>query len=304
MRAHQNLNGRTPAEVWQGIEIYTKLSLAHSRHLERAGVNTYKDFIVMKTSFNPWLVTYQDCPAAKLRLFCFPHAGGGAHIYHSWTDDLPSRIEVCGLQLPGRENRSHEPPFTDIFKLTREIAKAIKPLSDKSYAFYGHSMGALIAYEVTRILAREQDKLPAFLFIGARRAPHIPTRKQHQVHTLDDRSIIQVVRQLEGTSSKIISDERVIDYFLPVIRADFALFEKYCYIPEEPIACPIIAFGGTLDKECSKEDIALWRQHTKGYFDMHLLSGGHFFHQHQRQNLLRIIASYLECFLALKGNEI
>lgn len=244
-------------------------------------------------STNRWIEVSQHRPLAKLRLFCFPYAGGGASTYRAWPTDLPSSIELCALQLPARERRIHEPPLTDMAPLVEHVIAAIEPWLDRPFGFYGHSMGALIAYEVARALRRQRRDLPVVLFAAARRAPHLAKEKPH-VHHMDDASLTEVIRRLNGTAASIINDQRVMSHYLPTIRADFALFENYRYVPESPLSCSIVALGGTSDAEQSQEELALWRKHTSGHFEVRLFPGGHFFHRARAKELLSFLHSRLE----------
>jgi medium-chain acyl-[acyl-carrier-protein] hydrolase len=245
---------------------------------------------------NPWLVINRPNPKARLRLFCFPYAGGGAATYHLWPSELKGEIEVNAVQLPGRAGRSREKPFDRLGPLVEALAPVILPYLDRPYAFFGHSMGALIAFELARHLRREHDKQPARLFISGRRAPQLPSTSA-PVHDLPEQEFMRELRRLNGTPEEVLAEPELMELMLPLLRADFAVVDTYEYAPEPPLDCPVRAYGGLRDREVSREQLEGWSMHTNADFGVRMLPGDHFYLQGERALLLRSLAGELREFL-------
>lgn len=236
----------------------------------------------------------RPCPqsSARLRLFCFPYAGGGASIYRGWGEILPDTIEVCPIQLPGREERLREALFTDLETLVQCLVPIIRPFLDKPFAFFGHSMGALIAYVLTQELWREAKLLPAHLFISSSRAPQLPLRPP--IHPLSDSAfLIELQRRYQGVPMLLWQDAELRNLFLPLIRADMTLFETYVYRPASPLPCALTVFGSHQDGLVSQADLAAWGSLVQTRVDLQMFEGNHFYLNTAKQPLLRAIASAL-----------
>jgi len=223
-----------------------------------------------------WYACHKPNPAASLRMFCFPYAGGGTAIFRSWQDRLPSTVEVYPIELPGRGARWKEPPFLRLPPLVQSIAAAIIGILDKPFVFFGHSMGGLLSYELAQYLRIHYGLEPAHLFISGCRAPHA-FQDDKQTYMLPDSEFLERVRELNGTPSEILEDAELMTMVLPIIRADFAICDNYTYSPLPPLSCPITTFGGTEDTEVSVDHLVAWQEHTKKRFVMHPLPGDHFF---------------------------
>jgi surfactin synthase thioesterase subunit len=243
-------------------------------------------------SANSWLASYKPKPRARLRLFCFPYAGGGASIYQTWAEKLPDAVEVCPVQLPGREARTRERPFTDVILLIEALAAALLPLLDKPYAFFGHSMGGLISFELARYLRRHQSPLPIHLFISGRGAPQL-TGPETAKSDLPEEEFIEELIRLNGTPREVIDNQELMLIMIPLLRADFLLCESYAYAGEPPLDCPISVFGGLQDHETGPEKLEGWREQTTRGFVGRMLPGDHFFFHSQRAVLLRLLAQEL-----------
>lgn len=232
-------------------------------------------------------------PQAYLRLFCFPYAGGGATIFHSWTKYLPAEIEVCAVQLPGRENRLLEPPISYLPALISALAPAVLDYLDRPYAFFGHSMGALIAFELSRYLWRlgYRDG-PLCLFLSGCRAPQLPDPTM-PTHLLPDVEFIEKLRRLKGTSEEILNNEELLRLFMPILRADFALCETYRYQQEAPLPYPITALGGLQDHEIPREAILAWKEQTSSTFKTYFFESDHFFLHREQEKLLYVLTQGL-----------
>lgn len=243
-------------------------------------------------STNPWIVCPKPSPQARLRLLCFPHAGGAASVFYPWADELPGDIEVCAIQLPGRESRLREPPFTRLSPLVRALVQAIQPCLSLPIAIFGHSLGALVGFELARQLRRQKMPGPVCLFVSGHRAPHLPSRTP-PVHQLPQEEFIAEMRRLKGTPEEVLQHTELLRLLLPLLRADFAVNETYGYTPEAPLACPIYAFGGLEDDEANYDELVAWREHTCNSFELRMFPGDHFFLYSARAPLLQAIAEDL-----------
>jgi medium-chain acyl-[acyl-carrier-protein] hydrolase len=242
-----------------------------------------------------WLPFRRSNSAARVRLFCLPFAGGGASVYRPWDGGLPLTAELCAVQPPGRETRFREPPYTRLAPLVVALADAIEPLLDLPAVFYGHSMGAITAFELIRELRRRGKPKPARLIVGGRRAPDGPPRGA-PLHALPDPEFLDALKRLKGTRSAVLENDDLMRILLPVLRADFAAHETYEYVDEPPLDCPILAVSGADDAICPPDELEGWRRHTRAGFEAATLPGDHFFLQSHRPMLLNLIARNLPSF--------
>lgn len=241
---------------------------------------------------NPWLVIPRPNHGASLRLFCFPYAGGSALIYHQWPDRLPANVELCAVQLPGRGSRLSESPYRELAPLVRAIADNLQPYLDKPFAMFGHSMGAVISYELIRLIQQEYGKEPLCLFVSGRRAPQLPNTTQ-PTYELPEPDFIEMLRRLNGTPKEVLANAEMMGLMIPLLRADFQLIQNYQYKAGPPLNCPITAFGGMLDYDATQEQIEAWGEQTRGRFSARTLPGGHFFIHTDQKLFLRLMAEEL-----------
>jgi medium-chain acyl-[acyl-carrier-protein] hydrolase len=220
-----------------------------------------------------------------------PYAGGNTTIFRSWPKSLPS-VDFYALGLPGREARFTEPPFTAIDPLVASAVKAMRPLAERPFALFGHSMGGLIAFEIARQLRRRNAEAPVHLFVSGFRAPHLPDPRP-PLFDLPRARFIDELRRISAPNLDPDQHAELIDLMLPTLRADFRVVQTYGYRAEAMLTCPITAFGGSQDIDVSERDLQEWRQQTSAAFTMKMLPGGHFFLQTQSQNLLVEIAHQL-----------
>lgn len=244
-------------------------------------------------TFDTWVSWQSPNPKASLRLFCFPYAGGAAVTFRTWPDSLPRAIELCPVELPGRGKRIRSVPFTRLQLLVQAIAIAILPYLDKPFAFFGHSMGGLVSFELARLLRKNYGKIPVHLFISGYRAPQIPD-PDPPIHDLPEPEFLEELRRLNGTPQAVLENTELMQMLLPAIRADFAVIETYAYTPESPLDCPITAFGGLQDREVSWDDLKAWQEQTNAAFSLHMLPGDHFFLQSAQPLLLQALSQELE----------
>jgi len=246
-----------------------------------------------KSKIQNWLIRPQPNPTAELRLFCFHYAGGSAALFQRWPSQLPPEIEVGAVQLPGRGNRLGETPFTDLTRLTATLVDVLQPALDRPFAFFGYSMGGLLAYALARTLRQQDLPLPAHLLIAARRAPQF-AQPQPYLSQLPDAQIVQTLRQAgNAIPQEIAADQAVLQLMLPTLRADFQLAETYRYHEDAPLSCPITVFGGSEDAHATAEQLAGWQWHTNQSFQMHGFAGGHFFLHSAETALVQTIAQIL-----------
>lgn len=233
----------------------------------------------------PWIAYARPNPQAQLRLFCFPYAGGAASIFREWSVYLPNTIEVCPVQYPGREGRIRERAMKQSHELVVAIAAALRPYLDKPFAFWGHSMGALLSFEVVRQLRREKQPEPIHLFVSGHRAPHRPNQVP-PIHQLPEDEFIKELGELNGTPEEVLRNKELMELLMPVLRSDFTLVETYTYEQDAPLTCTISAFGGLQDHKVSSEDLKAWVEQTTGSFRLRMFPGDHFFlHPHRTQLL-------------------
>ncbi|MBM3779487.1 MAG: thioesterase [Acidimicrobiia bacterium] len=232
-----------------------------------------------------WLPATLLRTAAHTRVFCLPHAGAGASTFRTWASELPAELQLCAVQLPGRENRLGEPPIDDARTLARDLAAALQPFLDRAFVVFGHSMGALLAFELACELRRRNLPQPARLFLAAHRAPHLPF-DQTAVHQLDPRAFRAELRRLEGTPDAVLANEELMQIAEPILRADFKLCETYVYEPVAPLDIPLSVFGGERDAKVPAAVLEPWRDHTCSSMSLRVLPGGHLFLQTARAELV------------------
>jgi medium-chain acyl-[acyl-carrier-protein] hydrolase len=243
-------------------------------------------------SSSPWLEHLKPNPGASLRLFCFPYAGAGAVIFRHWQAGLAGNVEVCPVQLPGRGKRIGEQPYTQMQFLIEALAQALLPHLDKPFAFFGHSMGALIGFEIARTLRKRYGLSPRQLFVSGRRAPGIPNLEP-PTSNLPEAEFIETLHNLKGTPREVLDHPELMELVLPQLRADFTLCETYAYAPATPLDCPIGVFGGLQDAEVSREQLEGWRTETTAAFSLRMFPGDHFFLNTERALLLRALSQAL-----------
>ncbi|PSB17682.1 thioesterase [Phormidesmis priestleyi ULC007] len=246
----------------------------------------------MAPTFDSWVKYLKPNPQASLRLFCFTFAGGWSATFRTWPDGLPEYVETCAIELPGRGTRLKEIPLTSFPLLVEAIALVLPPHLDKPFAFFGHSMGGLICFEVARFLNKHYDREPVHLFASGCRSPQLPALKP-PIHTLPEAAFLEELRNLNGTPQVVLENAELRQLLLPVLRADFAVFETYTYTTDSPLNCSITALGGLHDPEVSAEQMTGWREQTTASFSLHLLPGDHFFLQSAQPLLLQIISQKL-----------
>jgi medium-chain acyl-[acyl-carrier-protein] hydrolase len=234
-----------------------------------------------------WFYIPRPNPHSKLRLFCFPYAGAGAMVFRDWCLHVPRDVEILALQAPGRESRFREAPLTQLDSLVDELV-AVMP-TDKPFAFFGHSLGALVAFELVRRLRQTHGRLPQHLFVSARNAPQTKALTE-TYYNLPDNEFAEKVTLLGGMDDLILQNKEMMSLILPILRADFQMNETYEYRAEPPLTCPISAFHGTEDSIMTYELLDAWRTQTASDFRLRTLEDGHFFINTARQKFWQIFS--------------
>ena len=245
------------------------------------------------TAIDPWLIGHRPNHDARLRLFCFPYAGGGAQFFHTWSTRLPEWVEICPLQLPGRGSRSLERPFTRLGLLTQAIAQALQSYLDRPFALFGHSMGAIISFELARELRRLKIPQPVHLFVSGRNAPQLRNEKL-LTYNLPIPEFLEELRRLNGTPQEVLENWELMEFMMPLLRADFELVQTYKYTPEAPLDFPITVFSGLQDREVSQEGLAAWQEQTSSRFTQRIMAGDHFFPQTSQNLFFSSLAEELD----------
>jgi medium-chain acyl-[acyl-carrier-protein] hydrolase len=246
----------------------------------------------MRSPLNGWAIYPSRNASARLRLFCFPYAGGGATVFSTWPRHLPPDVEVVAVQPPGREGRLMEKPFSDLAQLVEAMHRELLPHMDKPFAFYGHSNGGLMAFELARTLRRTGGPMPRHLFVGGRPAPQMDPDEEI-IHALPHDEFITALRRYAGTPEEVLQNAEIMELIMPLLRADFSLGETYAYTPEPPLDLPISAYGGVRDDEVTVEQIEGWEEQTSSRFHMRMFPGDHFFITGNRAEVLQELSREL-----------
>ncbi|WP_285752297.1 alpha/beta fold hydrolase [Lentzea sp. NBRC 105346] len=239
------------------------------------------------------VLTPQENPDAPTRVVCFPNAGSGAASFRAFAPLLAPHAELVIVRLPGREARIAEPPHRKLAELVPAVAEELADTLDvgeRRLVFFGHSMGALVAFELARHLRRTARRLPDRLIVSGRPAPHVPYPPGYEfVHDLPWERLVERLRGYSGTPEALLADPELLEMFLPTLRADFEVVETYRYSPQPPLPCGIAAYGGLTDDEVPSATLAAWADHTSGPFRLRLFDGGHFYLDGQRGEVAKAV---------------
>lgn len=237
-----------------------------------------------------WTSITAPNPGAAMRLFCFPYAGAGASAFRDWPRYLPRSIELVAIQPPGRENRFSEPRLNRIEDYVQAVRSAVLALADKPFFFFGHSLGALAAFELTRLLQAAGGAAPFHLVVSGMQAPPQPRRRE-PLHGLADAEFLQRIGQYNGTPRELLQDAELMQLYLPLLRDDFTICETYVWRASAPLACPLTALGGSDDAEVALEDLRAWAGLAGSGYDEHVFDGDHFFIQPHKLRILELLGA-------------
>ncbi len=243
------------------------------------------------TEPGPWGVRWRPLPRPRLRVFCVPHSGGGASAYRPWAGALGDDVEVVAVRMPGRESRFREPPLSRLCDVVPALVRDVEPLLDVPHAWFGHSMGALIAFEACREVRRRRLDPPVRLLVAGRAAPQLPSRDP-RTHEASDEEFTAMLGELNGTPFEVRGDGAFAG-FLPTLRADFSVIETYEYGSEPPLEHPITVYGGTEDPVVEVEELYPWDAQTTSDCAVRLLPGDHFFLHQDRDKFVAALAEDL-----------
>lgn len=245
-----------------------------------------------------WMVRPLPRPQARLRLLCLAHAGGSASSYWSWGRMLPAGIEVVAVQLPGRGATLGMPACTSVEELVTGLTHTVGPLLDKPLAIFGHSMGALLGFELARAMRRAYGVSPLMLFASGHAAPQ-RARRRPTIHKLPAPQFWEEIRRLDGTPDEVLANPELMEIVEPALRADFAACETYVYKHDRPLDCPIAAFRGLNDPNTDLDDVETWGYQTEAGFSTSVFGGGHFFIAGERARVLAAIRHELRTRLGV-----
>ncbi|MGA7895682.1 MAG: thioesterase domain-containing protein [Candidatus Sulfotelmatobacter sp.] len=230
----------------------------------------------MQKSDPLWFEHLSSALRPSLRLFCFPYAGGSSQVFRKWQRHFPPEVDICLVHLPGRGKRIGEPPLTRLKPLVEEIADVIHGNLQPAFALFGHSMGALISFELSRELRRRYGITPRQLFLSGHRAPHV-TRTGPPTFNLPHDDFMAELKRLNGTPWGLLDNAETRELFLPIIRADFEMVDTYQYLPEEPLSCPFTIYSGLQDTKIQIGRLRAWEELTSGSCKIRTFPGDHFF---------------------------
>lgn len=251
----------------------------------------------MTNAKSAWFPNAHAGLRVALKLFCLPYAGGTSAIYRRWAGLLPPTVQVIPVELPGRGARLKEPPYVSMPALINDLGDAMAPLLDTPFAFFGHSMGAIIAFELARSMRRRYGRQPEALFPSGRRAPQSP-RTEPITYNLPKDEFIEELERIGGTPKEVLEHAELMDVMIPLVRADFELVQTYEYIADVPLRCPIIAYVGLDDDEETRDLLSRWKEQTSSQFKLHTLAGDHFFLQQSESLLLKLLSQELSEVMA------
>lgn len=259
--------------------------------------STNEESLIMLENQKKWCITPRINPSAKLRLFCFPYAGGGTTIYSDWADLLPMAIELVCIQPPGRGTHFNTSCINDMELMTSQLASAITPLLDKPFVFFGHSLGSRVAFELAAKLKSLNYNLPNHFIASGSRAPHKRVNKR-PIHNLTNKEFIAELKRLNGTPTVILENQELMEFLMPMLRADFEIAYSHQYEGKQKINCPVSIFGGTEDKDVSLDDLNSWTDLFSQENEIQTFKNGHFFIDSMREQVLKSVCIILERVLS------
>lgn len=252
---------------------------------------------------DPSLISFKPVARPRLRLFCFPYAGGDANIFRDWVPAMPADVEVIGVQYPGRGGNRAAPLIDNCDDLVSTLRRSMLGLLDVDFAFFGHSNGALISFELARTLHGRRRLHLRHCFVSARVPPQL-SEFRRKICQFDDRQFVDAIRAMGGTPTEVLEDERLMELLLPRLRADFAVGETHQFRPGEPLACDMTILQGRFDEAVGPGLGSRWAELTTGAVEHHLIEGGHFFLHSHRSDVVAIVRRELVRIRSTRGTEV
>jgi medium-chain acyl-[acyl-carrier-protein] hydrolase len=243
----------------------------------------------------PWLKYFKRSPQALVQLYCFPYAGGASSTFRSWAQALFPTVEVCAAQLPGRAERIFESPFDRLGPLIDALSAALYPSLNKPFALFGHSMGALVGFELAREIHRLCRLQPVHLFVSGCRAPQIGDSRPG-IYDLPESEFLTELYRMNGTPKEAIENPELMQLMIPALRADIAVYQTYRYVPGPRLTCPITALSGLEDERISLNHLEAWRDLTSASFTVQMFHGDHFFLHPSEADVLQCLSTHLKSF--------
>jgi surfactin synthase thioesterase subunit len=243
-------------------------------------------------------VSGQKEPSSGVRLVCLPHAGGSASYFLPLARALAPSVQVLAVQYPGRQDRHTERCLDDMAELADGVVTALMPLvalkpsADAPFAIFGHSLGAVLAFEVARRFEQDFDIVPRHLFVSGREAPSRPPAEYGR--PLGDRDLLAEMQLLDGTDDRFLRDEELLRMVMPAIRADYRVLSTYVYRPGPKLTCPITVLTGDQDPKATPDGTRAWRDHTSGAFDYRVFVGGHFYLGERQSEVVEAVLDHLD----------
>ena len=254
----------------------------------------------MKRIASPWFTVPVARRNPRLRLFCFPYAGGGASVFRDWPRLLPDEIELVAVQLPGRESRFGEPAVRHLPELIGALVEATATCDDVPFASFGHSLGTLLSCEWALQLQRRGSRTPLYMIVSGRGTPH-QARADAQTHRLPEEEFIQMLRAMHGTPEEILRDRETMRALLPALRADFAIAADMPISPPRPLPCGLSVYGGLADADVPRDHLQEWQRYSAQPIRVRMFPGGHFFLHSAQQALLEAVVRDL--YAALRASS-
>lgn len=238
-----------------------------------------------------WIRSFHEARPGAVRLICFPHAGGSASFYRPLADALASSADVLAVQYPGRQDRRREAPIATIEELAEEVFQVLRPIATEPLALFGHSMGAVVAFEVALRLRRAGFPTPIRLLVSGRRPPS--AYRDERVHRLPDEDLIAELRLLGAPNLELLADPEIAAMVMPSIRSDYQAIESYRYQFGPRLDCPMSVLIGGQDPRVSVAEARSWARHTAGATEFQVFPGGHFYLAEQPERVAEVVAAAL-----------
>lgn len=235
-----------------------------------------------------WFAKYRYSKNARLRIFCFPYAGGSASVFNGWQDYFDNHIDLFAIQAPGRETRFNEEPIKDVVDIVNTLLEEMLPFCNVPYIFIGHSNGALTAFELARKLQTFNNFNLEHIFLSAKRAPHLLPIKP-PVHNLPYEEFIKELKSFSTIPHEVINDQEMMEVFMPMLRADFGLGERHLFNHRHKLRANATLFWGSKDKDVPEEDVLAWSDHIIGNVNGIVFNGGHFFIHNEKEKFIKEI---------------